>query len=86
MEQFKLVGLLFVGIDEEPRLAYCDDLPDFSIDAIIPAARKAWSSLKLTLLRPLATLPNRPASSVRSRDVICSWKSDTWLGHGPPLG
>jgi hypothetical protein len=68
--------LLFVGIDEERRLAYCDDLPDFSIDAIIPAARKAWFLVKTELLRLLATLPNRPASSVRSWGVICSWKSD----------
>ena len=28
-EQLKLVGLLFVMIDEERRLVHCDHLPDF---------------------------------------------------------
>ena len=33
-EQLKLVGLLFVTIDEERHLVHYDHLPDFSIDTI----------------------------------------------------
>jgi hypothetical protein len=64
---------LVVGV---PGLPHCRSWKVNVSRQAIPAARKL---VNLTLLRPLATLPNRPASSVHLYLEV-----GYWLGHGAP--